>query len=183
MKSKVHNWSNNPLKNKFIIVPTVLFVAIAAIAGPKYAPQVKDAITHAPIFGQRDQKLVTFPDEATIATIVDGDTVYLHNGEKLRYQGVNCPEKGQPYYQEALEENKKFTEGKKIKLEYDGYKMDRYDRVLAYPIVADKNISIELVRQGLCRFVNYDGRKPLIYQEDLIKAEQEAKSKKLGMWK
>ncbi len=91
---KVHNWSNNPLKNKFIIVPTALFVAIAAVAGPKYAPQIKEAIIHAPIFGQRDQKLVM---------------------------------------------------GKQVKLEYDGYKMDRYDRVLAYPSLSD------CIRQKYCR--------------------------------
>lgn len=97
MKSKVHNWSNNPLKNKFIVIPTALLVTLMAVAGPKYAPQIKDAIQHAPIFGQKDQTLITFPKEGTVTTVVDGDTVYLHNGERVRYMGINSPgEKASP---------------------------------------------------------------------------------------
>jgi len=183
-RQKVHNWSNNPLKNKFIVIPTALLIGLSTLSvGTKYAPQIKQAVSHAPVFGQKSQTLMTFPDEAVVASVVDGDTVYLHNGQKLRYMGINCPEKGQPYYQKALDQNKKLVEGKKIKLEYDGYRFDKYDRILAYPIISGKNISIELVRQGLCLFANYDGRKPLIYQDQLIKVQGEAKEKKLGIWK
>ncbi len=40
-----------------------------------------------------------------------------------------------------------------------------------------------MVSKGLAIFANYDGRKPLIYQDQLLKAEEKAKSKKLGVWK
>ena len=183
MKAKVHNWSNNPLKNKFIVIPTALLITLAAIAGPKYAPQIKDAVSHAPVFGQRDQKLLTFPKEGTVVTIVDGDTIYLHNGTHVRYLGINCPEKGQPYYDEAKAYNEKMVMGKQIKLEYDEYKFDKYDRVLAYVFIDGKNMSLEMIQKGYAKFANYDGRKPLIYQTEFLKAEQEAKDEKLGIWK
>ncbi len=183
MKSKTHNWSNNPLKNKFIFIPTALLITLMAVVGPKYAPQIKDAIQHAPVFGQKDQRLITFPKEGTVTTVVDGDTVYLHNGERLRYMGINSPEKGQPYYDEARIYNEKMVKGKLVKLEYDGYRFDKYDRILAYVFVDGKNVSLEMVKNGLAVFNNYEARKPLIYQDQLIKAQDEAKSKKLGIWK
>jgi endonuclease YncB( thermonuclease family) len=40
-----------------------------------------------------------------------------------------------------------------------------------------------LVKQGLGKVVIYDDRRKLTYQDQLLQAEQEAKSKKLGMWK
>ncbi len=183
MKAKSHSWSNNPLKNKFIFIPTALLITLMAIAGPKYAPQIKDAIQHSPVFGQRDQKLLTFPKEGTVETVVDGDTVYLHDGTHVRYLGINSREKGQPFYQEAKDYNEKMVAGKQVKLEYDEYRFDRYDRVLAYVFVDGKSMSLEMVSKGLSVFNNYEGRKPLIYQDQLLKAQEEAKSKKLGMWK
>ena len=180
---KTHNWSNNPLKNKFIFIPTALLVTLMAVAGPKYAPQVRDAIQHSPVFGQRDQKLLTFPKEGTVVTVVDGDTIYLHDGTHVRYLGVNSPEKGQPYYDEAKAYNEKMVMGKQVKLEYDEYRFDRYDRVLAYVFIDGKSMSLEIVQKGLAVFNNYEGRKPLIYQDQLLKAQGEAKSKKLGVWK
>lgn len=183
MKTKTHFWSNNPLKNKFIFIPTALLVTLMAVAGPKYAPQINDAIRHSPVFGQRDQKLLTFPKEGTVVTVVDGDTIYLHDGTHVRYLGINSPEKGQPYYDEAKAYNEKTVMGKQVKLEYDQYRFDRYDRVLAYVFIDGKSMSLEMVLKGLAKFANYDGRKPLIYQPDLLKAEQEAREKRLGVWK
>jgi len=106
----------------------------------------------------------------------------LTDGTAIRFGGVNAPETNEPYSTKAAEFVKKLVENKKVKLEYDAYTSDSFGRVLAYVIIADKNLSIELVKQGLAKVSVYDDRRKLIYQDQLLSAEQEAKSKKLGVW-
>lgn len=73
-------------------------------------------------------------------------------------------------------------EGKTVKLEYDNYKADKFGRILAYLIVDDKNVSIEMARLGMASVVIYQHKKPFIYQEQLLKAQKEAKKEKRGVW-
>jgi len=42
--------------------------------------------------------------------------------------------------------------------------------------------SIELARLGMVQVVVYQHKKPFIYQGKLLKAQDEAKQKKLGIW-
>jgi len=113
----------------------------------------------------------------------DGDTVELQNGLVLRYVGITAPEAGENYYKESTEENKKLVKDKEIKLEYDNYKSDKFGRILAYPILSDgTNVSIELVKKGLAELVIYQKRRSFIHQEELLKAQEEAKQKHLGIW-
>src|SRR5262245_48039056 len=46
-------------------------------------------------------------ETATVAQVVDGDTVELVGGRRLRYIGLNTPERDQPYYNEAKEANRR----------------------------------------------------------------------------
>ena len=126
--------------------------------------------------------MIIFPTEATVLSVIDGDTIFIHDGSKVRYLGINTPERGKPFYEQALEANRKLVEGKKIKLEYDDYKKDQYDRILAWVFVDGKNASEEIVKLGLAPVDLYSHRKPLIYQDQLFKAQEEAKKSKLGLW-
>lgn len=96
--------------------------------------------------------------------------------------GITSPENNELFEKESTEENKKLVEGKTVKLEYDNYKADKFGRILAYIIIDGKNISIELARKGLAQVVVYQHKKPFIYQEQLLNAQDQAKRKKLGIW-
>ena len=74
-------------------------------------------------------------------------------------------------------------DGKEIKLEYDNYTSDKFNRILAYAIVNGINISIELVRKGMAELVIYQKRKPFIYQVQLLEVQEQARKQKLGIWK
>lgn len=126
--------------------------------------------------------MLDFPKETTVRRVIDGDTIELSSGTIVRYVGINAPDNGQSFEEEATDFNKKLVEGKKVKLEYDEYKSDRFGRILAYVIIDNKNLSIELIRIGLAKVVIYEKRKLLIYQQQLLDAEKEAKTKKLGIW-
>jgi endonuclease YncB( thermonuclease family) len=169
-------------KKKFILVPLALLLSLSSfLAGTKYQTQIKDVIDNQPVFKQ--DQILEFPIEAKIKRAIDGDTIELDKGQIVRLVGINAPDSGQPYEEDSTEFVQKQVEGKKVKLEYDEYKSDRFGRILAYIIYDNtKNLNIELVRKGLAKVTIYEKRKPLIYQQQLLDAEKEANNKKLGIW-
>ena len=128
------------------------------------------------------QNITYFPKKGNVERIVDGDTIVLQNGDIVRYVGITSPETGEPFEKEATEANRKLVEGKEVELEYDNYKGDKFGRILAYLIIDNINVSIELARLGMAQVVVYQHKKPFIYQDKLLKAQEEAKKKKLGIW-
>jgi micrococcal nuclease len=91
---------------------------------------------------------------------VDGDTLVLGTGERVRLIGVDTPETKHPnkpveyFGKKASAFTKRMAEGKRIRLEYDqanahlGHK-DRYGRTLAYIFLEDDTLlNAEIIRQG-----------------------------------
>src|SRR4030042_4069158 len=165
--------------NKLVLVPAVLLVAILSfLGGTKYESQIKDILEQPNISTTTVQNL---PTKEKVKRVIDGDTIELANGQIVRYVGVNAPDNGQPFEEEATEANQKLVQGKTVTFEYDAYTSDRFGRVLAYAIVGGKNVSIELVRQGLAKVTIYEDRRKLKYQDELLKAQEEGKKKQLGI--
>ncbi len=128
------------------------------------------------------QNITYFPKKGKVERIVDGDTIVLENGDIVRYVGITSPETNEPFEKEATEANRKLVEGKEVTLDYDNYKGDKFGRILAYLIIDGKNISVEMTRKGLAQVVIYQHKKPFIYAKELLKAQEEAKKEKLGIW-
>lgn len=139
------------------------------------------------------QTLRLFPKEAVVEEVVDGDTLELENGRTIRMVGIDAPNRGEKLYGRALEETIELTEGKKVVLEYDEYQDDKFGRILAYVWVecfAEKGcedgklmVNQALVEEGLAKVVIYEKRKKLKYQEELMRVEEEARERNLGIWK
>lgn len=171
------------LNNKLVIIPAALLIGLSSlVVGTKYEKEIKTILSQ-PTVNQTGTNVKVLPKEGIVKRVIDGDTIELQDSTMVRYQGINAPDSTEPLYKEATEVNRKLVENKKITLQYDAYTSDRFGRILAYVIVDDKNISLELVKQGLAKVAVYEDRRKLIYQDELLKAEQEAKSKKLRMWK
>ena len=96
--------------------------------------------------------------------------------------GINAPENGSTFEEDATEANTKIVINKTVQFEYDAYTSDRFGRILAYAIVDRKNVSVELVRLGLAKVNIYKDRRELKYQDELLKAQEEAKKNKRGIW-
>jgi micrococcal nuclease len=167
--------------NKLVLVPAALLVALLSfLGGTKYEQQVKDVLEQPNVSTTTVRNL---PTKEKVKRVVDGDTIELANGQIVRYVGVNAPNNGEPFEEEATEANQKLVQGKTITLEYDAYTSDRFVRVLAYPFVNGKNVVVELARQGMVKVTIYEDRRKLKYQDELLKAQDEAKKKKRGVWK
>src|SRR5690606_37504664 len=79
-----------------------------------------------------------YGDLITVREVIDGDTIILENGDKVRYIGIDTPElddnsKGVECYSvEATQENRNLVKDKKVRLYKDTNERDRYGRLLAY---------------------------------------------------
>ncbi len=113
-------------------------------------------------------------EEVEISRIIDGDTLELDDGRKIRLVNINTPEKSRPHYEMAIEFLKKY-EGKMVELEVMG--SDRYNRVLGR-IYTPIYLNLELVEEGLAS-------KFLVIEEEtklFSKAEEKAIKESIGMW-
>ena len=121
-----------------------------------------------------------------VVRVIDGDTVVIDNQERIRYIGIDTPElarggrPAEPMAEDAREFNRKLVEGRRIRLEFDRQRRDRFGRVLAYVYVDPIMVNEELVESGLARAVAYPPT--LRYRERLERLEEEAKSEKKGIW-
>ena len=115
----------------------------------------------------------------TVARVIDGDTCILQDDERIRYYGINAPEKGDPQFNEATQANKKLVMGKEIRLEPQNPSRDEDNRLLAYVFIDEIFVNEELLRLGYAHV-----QRPLAakYRDRLIKAQQAAREQGLGIW-
>ena len=92
--------------------------------------------------------LIAENKEFKVEKVVDGDTVILENGKRVRLLGINSPEKGQKFYEEAKTRLKKLVEGKKVILKEDFDDEDKYGRWLRYVYIGGELVNAKLVREG-----------------------------------
>jgi micrococcal nuclease len=143
-------------------------------------------------------------DLFTIKRVIDGDTLLLGNGERVRLIGVDTPEVHESDKLQRDAERtqtdietirrlgrkssafvKKMVKGKRARLEYEqanaaiGHR-DRYGRTLAYVYLEDGIfLNAEIVRQGYgVAYTKY----PFKYADEFRKYEREAREKSRGLW-
>ena len=94
-------------------------------------------------------------EESAVCTkVVDGDTIYLDNGEKVRFVGVNTPERGVEGYIASKNFVQKLCLNKEVGLDIDDSKHnDKYGRTLAVVIVDGKNVNEMLLKEGLAEIM------------------------------
>jgi len=89
-------------------------------------------------------------EKGVCTKVVDGDTIYLDNGEKIRFVGVNTPERGVEGYITSKNFVQKLCLNKEVGIDVDDSKHnDRYGRTLGVVIVNGKNVNEMLLKEGL----------------------------------
>jgi micrococcal nuclease len=120
-----------------------------------------------------------FPFTGKVVAVLDGDTIeVLHNGkaERIRLNGIDCPEKKQAFGQKAKQFTSSLVFGKTVVVVPS--EKDRYKRTVGDVFLSDGvNVSYELVKAGLAWWY----RK---YSDDVILAvlELEAQLERRGLW-
>ncbi len=142
-------------------------------------------------YSARTQEIVATESYVVVRRVLDGDTIELETGEKVRLIGVDTsetrdPRKSVKYFgPEATAFTKSMVEGKRVRLEMDqanadlGHK-DKYLRILAYVILEDGTfLNAEIIKQG---FGLADTQYPFIYEKEFRLLEEEASDQKRGLW-
>ncbi len=125
-------------------------------------------------------------EEVLVKRVIDGDTIELENGQRVRYIGMDTPETIEPrksiacFSKEAVEFNKNLVEGKKVRLEKDVSETDKFGRLLRYVFVGSVFVNDYLVRQGYASTATFPP--DVRYQSQFVEAEREARENNRGLW-
>lgn len=132
-------------------------------------------------------------EAAVVTDAHDGDTITLEDGRKVRYIGLDTPELmgkastvDEPGSHEATDRNKQLVVGRKVRLEYDVEKQDRFGRTLAYVWIQDasgKDLMVNevLLREGMGSVFPF--AETHRYAEVFGKAQAAARRAAVGIWK
>lgn len=122
-----------------------------------------------------------------VRKVYDGDTIILEDGKHIRLLGVNTPEieSRQRAEEPGGVAAKKWLQAqlhdKKVYLEYDEVKIDKYKRQLAHVFLSNgKHLNVMLLENGW-------GTVSIIppnvrYSDKLVQAQQQAEKARLGIW-
>ena len=127
-------------------------------------------------------------ERTRVKKVIDGDTIIINDGRKVRLIGINTPEIGrdgeasEPFAVQALQKlNNLLGTDTEIGLSYDRQKKDKYKRLLAHIAFPDgRNAASELLNLGLAVSIVVPPNDS--YLECYRKVEQQARSKQRGLW-
>lgn len=123
------------------------------------------------------------PETVTVTSVIDGDTIVIDTGQKVRYIGIDTPEVHpvlEAYGDEAWKVNRQLVEGKEVRLVRDVSETDKYGRLLRYVYVDEIFVNARLVELGLAEAKGYppDTKN----QQHLEWLETIARESGRGMW-
>lgn len=173
----------------FLVVGLILFVEGLRIEIAKRQPFVEIAKRTNALSETDERKMV----QTKVTEVIDGDTVIIESGERVRYIGVDTPETKHPkksvqcFGREASARNKELVEGKTVYLEKDISETDRYGRLLRYvylpnPDAPEESIFVNeyLIEQGYGKVITYPP--DVKYHKQLLAAQRIAQEEKRGLW-
>lgn len=178
-------------KKLLIAVFTVLIIAVGgsmtdveeltSLLNPSPTP-IKSGPTTQP--AKPSETLGTNDQQTYLVTkIIDGDTIEIEDGRKVRYIGIDTPElKGSECFaKEARDKNKELVEGKRVKLQKDVSETDRYGRLLRFVYLENGEfVNNKLVLEGYATAATFPP--DVSKQEEFKASQQEAISQSRGLW-
>ncbi|MFH1578212.1 MAG: thermonuclease family protein [Candidatus Omnitrophota bacterium] len=135
-----------------------------------------------------------------VTRVVDGDTLVLEGGQRVRLIGIDTPEthvNDRLYLQaqrskkdiqtiialgkEAYKFTRNLVEGKRVRIEFDLEKYDKYGRLLCYVYLEDGTfVNDQIIRQGHASLLTIP---PNVKYVDLFRtAYEEARENNRGLW-
>lgn len=180
-KTKMRNWLKYTLAGFLLFFGATFTFAMFSPAPPVTPSDTTPTKSETSKTSEKKEDLVL------VKRVVDGDTIELESGQKVRYIGIDTPETVSPekpvqcFGKEASDKNKSLVEGKKIRLEKDVSETDKYSRLLRYIYLEDGTfINLLLVKEGFARSSTYPP--DVKHQEEFKKAEEEARTSGKGLW-
>jgi micrococcal nuclease len=136
-----------------------------------------------------------------VKRVVDADTLLLENGERVRLIGIDTPEMHesaklqrdsrrssrdasaiQKLGRRAYEFVRPLAEGKRVSLEFDAERYDKYNRLLAYVYLKENGLFLnaEIVKQGYASLMTIPPN--VKYAELFQQLYRQARENRRGLW-
>jgi len=118
-----------------------------------------------------------------VARVIDGDTVELTGGDRLRLLAIDTPEKGEPLYDSARSVLTRLVADQPLEIAYSERRRDRYGRILGYAWRDTLFINEAMIRSGLALvYLFEDNIGDSAELARLLAAQREALSAGRGIW-
>lgn len=153
---------NHMRKKRSIKLPIVIAVIVIIIGAANYA------------YNQMPQRTTT-----SVTKVIDGDTIVVEGGERVRLLYIDTTERGENCYQESKDRLTELINGKEIIMEKSGEDRDKYGRLLRYIFVNNTLVNLVLVQEGLAHLYIYE-QGP--YHNQFLEAEGTAKEAGGCVW-
>ena len=121
-----------------------------------------------------------------VTKVIDGDTIEIEGGKRVRYIGIDTPETVHPskpvecYGKEASNKNLELVLNKRVKLEKDVSETDKYGRLLRYVYIGDIFVNDYLVREGFAKASTYPP--DVKHNEKFLQSQKFAIDNDKGLW-
>jgi micrococcal nuclease len=124
--------------------------------------------------------------DAVVARVIDGDTIELVGGQRVRLVQIDTPEKHLECYGDAASAitQRLIPAGTHVRIEQDPKldQVDRYQRKLAYVWKGGEDVNVTLVRDGAAGVWFFGGRRGR-YAKELLSAAAQAQADRKGLWR
>ena len=140
-------------------------------------------------------------NDILVSLVIDGDTIALENRERVRLIGIDTPEARESRKLErdvsrtktsreaiiemgkaATKFTKSLAEGKRVRLEFDVERTDRYGRLLAYVYLPNgKMLNAELLKAGYAQVYTFQPN--IKHVDSFLELQRKARETKTGFWK
>lgn len=120
----------------------------------------------------------------SVKRVLDGDTVELTGGDKLRLLSIDTPEDGERFHDEAKNLLAKLTRGKDARVEYADTRRDKYGRLLGYLYIDDTLfVNQVMIDSGLAYvYLFKDNDRDRSEVRRLIDAQKQAIERKVALF-
>ena len=115
-----------------------------------------------------------------VLSVIDGDTIdvwHYEKRERIRLNGIDCPEKGQTFGKRAKQATSELVFGKNVVLQTHG--KDRHGLTIADVFLPDgRKVNQLLVKNGWCWWYRKHAPRDVILEE----LERRARVDRFGVW-
>ena len=123
--------------------------------------------------------------EGKVVNVADGDTITVLDEKniqyKIRLQGIDAPEKAQPYGQKSKQSLHQLVHSKQVTVEYQ--KKDKYGRTIGKVLLNGADICLKQIELGMAwHYKQYESEQSHQDHEIYRKAELFAQAERLGIW-
>ena len=123
--------------------------------------------------------------QGKVVSVSDGDTIKVldatNTQHKIRLQGIDAPEKAQPFGQKSKQSLSQLVYNKQVTVEYQ--KKDKYGRILGKVILNGTDVCLEQIKLGMAwHYKQYKSDQPKEDRETYAQSELEARTKTVGIW-